>query len=144
MDVAQIDLAGFWQSLGNPFTNLPPAAGYMLGLLGFFLAIIVITEFFQRRAMMQHLQMLSEASDEQSRRIERMRRSLADIMEHVVALENASRVQAVPEQAPPPAIPSQSMGVSVSQNNSAAALRQEIESLRAEFESELPQGSQRD
>ena len=149
--MTKIDLAGAWQNLIQTFANLP-LAGYLLPLLGLCLAVIVVGEVIQRRAMMQHLQMLSEATDEQSRLIERMRRSLSDIMEIVVAIENASRQRARAEQVAP--LPAANVNASASatatpsanpnSNAMAAALRQELESLRAEFEAELPEGTPRD
>src|SRR3982750_800335 len=102
MDEAYVgkQLAAVWQYISDSFANLP-VAGYLLPLLALCLSVIVISEVFQRRAMMQHLQMLSEAADEQSRIIERMRRSLSDIMEIVVAIENASRQRARAVQVAP-------------------------------------------
>jgi hypothetical protein len=111
------------------------------------LAVAVIGEIFQRRAMMQNLQMLSEATDEQSRLIERMRRSLSDIMEIVVTIEHASRQRARAEHAAP--LPAAEMNAEASPpvnakahanpntDALAASLRQELESLRAEFGAEL-------
>src|SRR5436190_2726187 len=90
-----------WQNVGQTLANVP-LAGYLLALLCLCLAVIVIGEVIQRRAMMQHLQMLSAATDEQSRLIERMRRSLSDVMEIVVAIENGSRQRARAEQVAPP------------------------------------------
>ncbi len=141
-------LGGLWQSITATFANLPPFAAYLLALLALCLAVAVVGEIFQRRAMMQHLQMLSEATDEQSRLIERMRRSLSDIMEIVVTIEHASRQRARAEQTAP--LPASSPNTSVASNANvtaatnantntsalAASLRQELESLRAEFEAE--------
>jgi hypothetical protein len=146
--VTNITLAGMWQNLTANFANLPPFAGYLLALLAFCLAVAVIGEIFQRRAMMQHLQMLSEATDEQSRLIERMRRSLSDIMEIVVTIEHASRQRVRAEQAAPlPAVnapTNTTTSADASTNVLAASLRQELESLRAEFEAEVPEASQRE
>ena len=153
--MAKIGLADLWQNITSSFGSLPPFAGYLLALLALCLAVAVIGEIFQRRAMMQHLQMLSEATDEQSRLIERMRRSLSDIMEIVVTIEQTSRQRARAEQAAPlpavntntntPANPNANTNVSANANANtntnalAASLRQELESLRAEFEAELPE-----
>lgn len=149
--MTKIGLADLWQNISSNFASLPPFAGYLLALLALCLAVAVIGEIFQRRAMMQHLQMLSEATDEQSRLIERMRRSLSDIMEIVVTIEQTSRQRARAEQAAPlpaantntntPANANAPANTNTSANTSAlaASLRQELESLRAEFESELPE-----
>jgi len=137
-----------WQNISANFATVPPFAAYLLALLAFCLAVAVIGEIFQRRAMMQHLQMLSEATDEQSRLIERMRRSLSDIMEIVVTIEHASRQRARAEQAAP--LPAANEDVTTapaaipSPNALAASLRQELESLRAEIGADLPEGSPRD
>jgi len=142
-----MDFAGMWQSVGQTLANVPLAA-YLLALLCLCLAVIVIGEVIQRRGMMQHLQMLSAATDEQSRLIERMRRSLSDIMEIVVAIENGSRQRARAEQVAP--LPPATLNAPASApanpngNAAAAALRQELESLRAEFEAELPEEAPRD
>ena len=145
--MTKMDFAGMWQSVGQTFANVP-LSGYLLALLCVCLAVIVIGEVIQRKAMMQHLQMLSAATDEQSRLIERMRRSLSDIMEIVVAIENGSRQRARAEQvAPlPPATANAPVSEPANTNGSAIAesLRQELESLRAEFEAELPEGAPRD
>jgi hypothetical protein len=147
----KMDFAGMWQSVGQTFASVP-LSGYVLALLCVCLAVIVIGEVIQRKAMMQHLQILSAATDEQSRLIERMRRSLSDIMEIVVAIENGSRQRARAEQVAP--LPSATSNAPVSAPASAPAntngsaiaesLRQELESLRAEFEAELPEGTPRD
>ena len=138
--------ARFWQDISGGFANLPPFAGYVLAFLALCLAVAVVGEIYQRRAMMQHLQMLSEATDEQSRLIERMRRSLSDIMEIVVTIEHASRQRARAEHAAPlPAAetnaePAPAASANIINNNTselAASLRQELESLRAEFGAEL-------
>ena len=143
--MTNIELAGVWQNITANFANLPPFAGYLLALLALCLAVAVIGEIFQRRAMMQHLQMLSEATDEQSRLIERMRRSLSDIMEIVVTIEHASRQRARAEHAAPlpaaemnadsapPVNASIHANINSNANTLAASLRQELESLRAEF-----------
>ena len=150
--VMKMDLAGVWQGIGQTFANVP-LAGYLLPLLALCIVVIVVGEVFQRRVMMQHLQMLSEATDEQSRLIERMRRSLSDIMEIVVSIESASRQRVRAEQAAPPAVANVNGATSVAANPPppngnagalAASLRQELESLRAEFEAELPEGTPRD
>jgi len=152
--VTNIGLAGLWQNISANFATLPPFAAYLLALLAFCLAVAVIGEIFQRRAMMQHLQMLSEATDEQSRLIERMRRSLSDIMEIVVTIEHASRQRARAEQAAP--LPPANTNTATSTNATpnatptatanalADSLRQELESLRAEFEAEVPEAPRRD
>jgi hypothetical protein len=139
-----------WQNISANFASIPPFAGYLLALLAFCLAVAVIGEIFQRRAMMQHLHMLSEATDEQSRIIERMRRSLSDIMEIVVTIEHASRQRVRAEQAAPlPAVntnPAASANAAPNAipNALADSLRQELESLRAEFEAEVPEAPSRD
>ena len=141
--VTNIALASIWQNITASFATLPPFAGYLLALLGLCLAVAVIGEIFQRRAMMQHLQMLSEATDEQSRLIERMRRSLSDIMEIVVTIEHASRHRVRVEQAAPlptaETNPDATPAANTNTNSNvlAASLRQELESLRAEFGAEL-------
>jgi len=145
--VTKIGLAELWQNISASFASLPPFAGYLLALLALCLAVAVIGEIFQRRAMMQHLQMLSEATDEQSRLIERMRRSLSDIMEIVVTIEQTSRQRARAEQAAPlPAVNTNTNTPANTNTNAnantsalAASLRQELESLRAEFEAEVPE-----
>jgi hypothetical protein len=146
--VAKIGIAALWQNIVDSFANLPPLAGYLLLLLALGLSVAVIGEILQRRAMMQHLQMLSEATDEQSRLIERMRRSLSDIMEIVVTIENTSRQRARAEQAAPllAANPNATSSANPNPNSNvlAAQLRQELESLRAEIGAELPEGPQRD
>lgn len=147
----KMDLAGVWQGISQTFANVP-LAGYLLPLLALCIVVIVVGEVFQRRVMMQHLQMLSEATDEQSRLIERMRRSLSDIMEIVVSIESASRQRARTEQALAPTganvnAPTSAAASPPANGNAgalAASLRQELESLRAEFEAELPEGAPRD
>lgn len=150
--MTNIELASLWQNITASFANLPPFGGYLLALLAFCLAVAVIGEIFQRRAMMQHLQMLSEATDEQSRLIERMRRSLSDIMEIVVTIEHASRHRARAEQAAPlPAaeadanpLADANVDADPNTNTLAASLRQELESLRAEFGAELADAARRE
>ena len=149
--VMKLEFAGMWQSISQTFANLP-LAGYLLPLLALCIVVIVVGEVFQRRVMMQHLQMLSEATDEQSRVIERMRRSLSDIMEIVVAIESASRQRARSDQVVP--LPAGNVNASASSATNppansnasalAASLRQELESLRAEFEAESPEGAPRE
>jgi hypothetical protein len=133
------------QNISASFANLPPFAGYLLALLAFCVGVAVIGEIIQRRAMMQHLQVLSEATDEQSRLIERMRRSLSDIMEILVTIEHASRQRVRAEQAAPlPAATATNTVADANTNVLAASLRQELESLRAEFGAEVAEGPRRE
>lgn len=142
--MTNLGIPALWQNIVDSIASLPPLAGYLLSLLALCLFVTVIGEIIQRRAMMQHLQMLSEATDEQSRLIERMRRSLSDIMEIVVTIENTSRQRTRAEQAAPLPIAAPSANVSANTNALAASLRQELESLRAEIGGELPEGPERD
>jgi hypothetical protein len=114
---------------------MPGMAGLLaaLAVLGIF-AVVIGIEAARRREMSMHLHALSEAMDEQSRLMERMRRSLTDIMEVLVSLESEARYRA--ENAPA------GRGEAEPAVNpaSTSALRQELELLKAEMSAELPVG----
>ena len=106
------------------------AAAAVLGIL----AVVLAVEAARRRELTMHLHALSEAMDEQSRLMERMRRSLTDIMEVLVTLESEPRYR--PQNAPA----AQEDGATASNPALASALRQELELLKAEMSAELPVG----
>ena len=126
------DVVQYWSKV---FASLTGMTGLFVGAaaLGIF-AVVLILEAARRREMSMHLHALSEAMDEQSRLMERMRRSLADIMEVLVSLESESRyrVQSAPV--------SQESTPAVGDPEATSALRQELELLKAEISAELPAG----
>jgi hypothetical protein len=130
--MALSDVVQYWS---NVFKTMPGMAGLLgaLAVLGV-LAVVIGIEAARRRELSMHLHALSEAMDEQSRLMERMRRSLTDIMEVLVSLESESRYRA--ENAPADGNEAQPAVNTVS----ASALRQELESLKAEMSAELPVG----
>ena len=130
-------LSNVVQYWSNALTALPGMTGVLLAVLALAVfAVILGVEAARRREVSMHLQALAEAMDEQSRLMERMRRSLTDIMEVLVSLESETRyrgqsasngIEATPDVTPPnPAL--------------ASALRAELESLKAEMSAELPVG----
>ena len=126
------DVVQYWS---NVFKSMPGMAGLLVALAVLAaIAVVIGVEAARRRELSMHLHALSEAMDEQSRLMERMRRSLTDIMEVLVSLESEARYRA--ENAPtdaPQAAP-------VVNPVSASALRQELELLKAEMSAELPVG----
>ena len=126
------DIAQYWS---NVFNTTPGLAGFLSAaavLIVF--AVVLGVEAARRRELSLHLHALSEAMDEQSRLMERMRRSLTDIMEVLVSLESEARYRA---QSVAPA-PEDAMAVS--DPVAASALRQELELLKKEMSAELPLG----
>jgi hypothetical protein len=117
------------------FKSMPGMAGLLaaIAVLAGFIVVLAL-EAARRRELSMHLHVLSEAMDEQSRLMERMRRSLADIMEVLVSLESESRFHAqnLPTHA-------EEAGPTVN-SVSASALRQELELLKAEMSAELSAG----
>jgi hypothetical protein len=126
------DIVQYWS---NVFNNAPGLAGFLSAaavLIVF--AVVLGVEAARRRELSLHLHALSEAMDEQSRLMERMRRSLTDIMEVLVSLESEARYRAQST----PAAPEDAMAGS--DPVAASALRQELELLKAEISAELPVG----
>ena len=126
------DVVQYWS---NAFKSVPGMAGMLavLAVVGV-LAVVIGIEAARRRELSMHLHALSEGMDEQSRLMERMRRSLTDIMEVLVSLESESRFRA--ENTP---AERSEAGPAVNPV-SASALRQELELLKAEMSAELPAG----
>ena len=126
------DVLQYWS---NVFKSMPGMTGLLVALAVLAaIAVVIGVEAARRRELSMHLHALSEAMDEQSRLMERMRRSLTDIMEVLVSLESEARYRA--ENAPadaPQAAPTVNPV-------SASALRQELELLKAEMSAELPVG----
>jgi hypothetical protein len=134
-DLKQMGLSDVAQYWSNVFKSMPGMAGLLaaLAVLGVLVVVIGI-EAARRRELSLHLHALSEAMDEQSRLMERMRRSLTDIMEVLVSLESESRYRA--ENTPADRNEAEPAVSPVS----ASALRQELELLKAEMSAELPVG----
>lgn len=134
-DLEQMGLSDVVQYWSNVFKSMPGMAGLLVGLAVLVaIAVVIGVEAARRRELSMHLHALSEAMDEQSRLMERMRRSLTDIMEVLVSLESEARYRA--ESAPPDS-PQAAPPVNPA---SASALRQELELLKAEMSAELPVG----
>jgi hypothetical protein len=114
--------------LSNILTTVPGIVALLLGAL--IVCLVLGTAFYlQYRNISMHLEVLSEAMDEQSRLMEKMRRTLADVTEVLVFLQAATRYRARTEHT-----------ASANPSNagaSASALRQELELLKAEISSEL-------
>ena len=132
----QTGIPGALQYLANALTTVPGLVAMSMGALVFCIIMGVVFYSAQRREIEAYLQALSEAMDEQSQQMEKLRRTLADVMEVMVSLEASSRYRARTEPrteqsvgaTPPP-------GTGVS-----AALREELELLKAEMAAELTSG----
>jgi hypothetical protein len=145
-------IASFWgngfsglvQYFSNAFSTVPGAVTLLLGALVIgILAIIATIAIYaeRRRDIAMDLRTLSEAMDEQSRLMEKMRRTLIDITEALAALESAGqhrmRIEAATTAHPngPTHNPPFTLGPDM-----ASALREELELLKAEISSDLSVG----
>lgn len=113
---------------------MPQSIALLLGAA--FLCTIIAVYFLQRRDISAKLEALSEAMDQQSRNIERMRQSLVEITQVLVMLRAAPRRESgeqLPAEEPGVEEPRE---VQISEP-AAAAIRQELELLRSEILADL-------
>ncbi len=121
------------QFVTSLFATTPVIQLVLAGLAGLLLICMlagIATSSVRQREMLEHIHAISESLDEQSRAIEKIRRSLGDVMEVVISIETASRQHVKTEQgtgALEAAIPGESV----------LALRQDLESLKAEIAADL-------
>jgi len=125
-----IGLSGVFEYLFNTFSTVPAIIALLMAALVLSIVAGVAIYALQRREISAHLHALSVAMDEQSRLMEKMRRTLADVMEVLASLETATRTRARTEQGPSP-------GFYTGTNVSTSALREELELLKAEITAEL-------
>ena len=90
------DVIQYWS---NVFALVPGVVVLLLGVL--LVAVVGIWIYSaRRRDLSMHLHALAEAMDEQARLMEKMRRTLTDIMEVLVSLESEQRYRGRGEQSP--------------------------------------------
>ena len=141
-------LSGLVQYLSHAFSTVPGAAMLLLGalVLGIFAIMATIAIYAERRRdISMDLRTLSEAMDEQSRMMEKMRRTLTDITETLASLESAShhRTRAEAAGAANPNGPSHNPPFTLG-SDLASALREELELLKAEISSDSSVGPSAD
>ena len=128
------DVIQYWS---NVFALVPGVVVLLLGVL--LVAVVGIWIYSaRRRDLSMHLHALAEAMDEQARLMEKMRRTLTDIMEVLVSLESEQRYRGRGEQSPGAASDRGTPSLSVT------ALREELESLKAEISSDVYVGPSAD
>jgi hypothetical protein len=128
--------------LSSVFMTSPGLIILLLGaaILGIIAAIAIRSE--RGRDSSTDLRALSEAMDEQSRLMEKMRRTLSDVAETLVSLEAATRYRSQADGSGAnfdgPNLNTANLGSSSPLDmNVASALREELELLMAEISSDL-------